>query len=387
MTRPFDICIRGAGIVGRTLALHLAGKQLRVALVTPDAAQARAPQEAATDVRAYALNQSSRALLEAVRCWPDEQDATPVLSMQVQGDDGGQVAFDAGEAAAPALNWIVDVPVLEARLADAVRFQPLIEVVDAPKPAALTVVCEGKASQSRQEWGVEWDVTPYAQWALACRVQCAHAHAQVARQWFSKGEILAFLPLGGPSGNLCAIVWSVNPERAQELQAASEEVFCQALETASHGALGAVVLTSARKVWPLQQALARRWTGSCGQGAWVLAGDAAHNVHPLAGQGLNMGLGDVAELVRVLNGRAYWRSVGDPRLLRQYERARKADFAVLGQANDVLQQLFTHRHPTLQALRNWGMNRFEESGPIKQWVARRAMGVLGHSATQGKSKP
>ena len=107
-------------------------------------------------------------------------------------------------------------------------------------------------------------------------------------------------------------------------------------------------------------------------------------MHPLAGQGLNMGLADVAELVRVLDARPYWRSVGDPKLLRQYERARKADFAVMGQANDALQQLFTNPHPALQAMRNWGMNRFERSGPIKQWVARRAMGVLGKPATQGK---
>jgi 2-polyprenyl-6-methoxyphenol hydroxylase-like FAD-dependent oxidoreductase len=381
MTRPFDICIRGAGIVGRTLALHLAAKQLRVALVVPGGGQPAHSHDAATDVRAYALNLPSRELLEAVRCWPEPQHATPVLSMQVQGDDGGQVAFDAAQTATDALNWIVDVPMLEARLADAVRFQPLIEVFDAPKPAALTVVCEGKASQSRGEWGVQWDVTPYDQWALAARVQCEQPHAQVARQWFNKGEILAFLPLGGAQGNLCAIVWSVSPERAKSLQTDSDEDFCRELESASHGVLGTATLTSARKVWPLQQALARRWSGIAAQGAWVLAGDAAHTVHPLAGQGLNMGLADVAELVAVIAGRAYWRSVGDPRLLRQYERARKAEFAVMGQANDVLQQLFTNRHPAVQAMRNWGMNRFEASGPIKQWIARRAMGALGKPST------
>lgn len=383
MTRPFDICIRGAGIVGRTLALHLAGKQLRVALVAPGAAAQRtqAPEAQAADVRAYALSLPSRQLLEAVRCWPDAQHATPVLSMQVHSDDGAQVVFDAAQTGAEALNWIVDVPALEARLADAVRFQPLIEVFDTLQPAALTVVCEGKASQSREEWGVQWDVTPYGQWALAARVCCVQPHGQVARQWFNHGEILAFLPMGGPDGNLCAVVWSVSAERAQALQAASEEDFCRELELASHGALGTALLTSARKVWPLQQALARRWSGVSAQGAWVLAGDAAHTVHPLAGQGLNMGLADVAELVAVVTGRAYWRSVGDPKLLRQYERARKAEFAVMGQANDVLQQLFTNRHPAVQALRHWGMGRFEASGPIKQWVARRAMGATGKTTT------
>jgi 2-polyprenyl-6-methoxyphenol hydroxylase-like FAD-dependent oxidoreductase len=386
MTRPFDICIRGAGIVGRTLALHLASKQLRVALVGSGANGPLSQQQAANDVRAYALNLPSRHLLEAVRCWPDEKNATPVLSMQVQEDDGAQVVFDAAQTATEALNWIVDVPVLEATLADAVRFQPQIELLDSPVEAPLTVVCEGKASASRQEWGVEWDVTPYDQWALATRVQCAVGHAQTARQWFRKGEILAFLPMGGAQGNFCAIVWSVSPQRAQALLDLNEQEFCRALESASHATLGALSLTSSRKTWPLQQALARRWSGVAAQGAWVLAGDAAHNVHPLAGQGLNLGLADVAELVRVLEQRPYWRSVGDTRLLRQYERSRKAEFAVLGRANDVLQQLFTSSHPAMQAARYWGMNQFESSGSIKQWVARRAMGALGKHTPQDRKR-
>ena len=374
MAKPFDICIRGAGIVGRTLALQLASKRLRVALITPRASTPLPPTQAQGDVRAYALNQSSRHLLESVRCWPTEQDATPVLAMHVQGDDGGQVVFTAQAQGVAALNWIVDVPALEGQLGEAVRFQPLIEVFDTPQEAALTVVCEGKASTTREEFGADFEVTPYDQWALAARVQCTQAHAQAARQWFSKGDILAFLPLDGPQGNLCAVVWSVSPVRAQELKGASEEDFCQALEAASHGTLGSLTLTSGRHVWPLQQAQARHWSGTSGVSAWVLAGDAAHNVHPLAGQGLNLGLADVAELVRVLDARPYWRSVGDTKLLRQYERARKADLAVIGQAGDALQQLFANPHPGLQALRNWGMNSFEHSGLIKQWVARRAMG-------------
>jgi 2-polyprenyl-6-methoxyphenol hydroxylase-like FAD-dependent oxidoreductase len=387
MTRPFDICIRGAGIVGRTLALHLAGKQLRVALVTAEA-DATNTRTGASDVRAYALNQASRQLLESVRCWPDETDATPVLSMQVQGDDGGEVAFNAAESNTAALNWIVDVPALEARLAEAVRYQPLIEVFSKPVAATLTVVCEGKASRSRHDWGVEWDVAPYDQWALATRVSCSKGHAQVARQWFHQGEILAFLPLGGPQGNLCAVVWSVSPDRAQTLHDTVQDAFCKELESASHGVLGTLTLSGERKVWPLQQALARRWSGVTAQGqSWVLAGDSAHTIHPLAGQGLNMGLADVAELTRTLVGRPYWRSVADPKLLRQYERSRKADFAVLGQANDALQQLFTNPHPALQVLRNWGMNQFESSGPIKQWVARRAMGTLRKTNTSGKKHP
>lgn len=369
--------------MGRTLALQLASKRLRVALVGAPAPTA-AP---ADDVRAYALNPSSRALLESVRCWPAKDDATPVLAMQVHGDDGGAVEFSAQTQGAPALNWIVDVPALEAQLAAAVRFQPLIEVLDSPQTAALTVVCEGKTSSTRAEFGVEFDITPYDQWALAARVQCSTAHAQVARQWFSQGEILAFLPLGGAQGNLCAVVWSVSPARAQQLQDAPEQEFCTALEAASHATMGTLTLTSPRSIWPLQQASARQWSGTSAQGAWVLAGDAAHNVHPLAGQGLNLGLADVAELVRVLDTRAYWRSVGDPRLLRQYERARKAELALIGQTGDAIQQLFANPHPALQALRNWGMNGFEHSGLLKHWVTQRAMGTPPPPAAPPKRHP
>ena len=373
MASTYDIGIRGAGIVGRTLALHLAAKRLRVALYAAPSTPAE------SDVRAYALNLPARALLEGVRCWTDAAQATPVLRMEVHGDEGGEVAFDAALQGTDSLNWIVDVPALEAQLAEAVRFQPLIEVVETPPAATLTVVCEGRASRTREELGVDFDVTAYGQWALAARVRCAQGHGQVARQWFSQGEILAFLPMGGADGNLCAVVWSVSPDRATALQAASDMEFTAALQAASHDALGAVTLESARKVWPLQHALARRWSGSFAQagatGAWVLAGDAAHNVHPLAGQGLNLGLGDVAELVRVLDTRPYWRSVADPKLLRSYERARKADFALVGGTGDALQQLFAHPHAAVASLRNWGMQGFNTSGLLKHWVARRAMGA------------
>ena len=371
MAKTYDICIRGAGIVGRSLALHLAAKRLRVALLAHDA-----PVDAAhSDVRAYALSPASRALLEAIRCWPDEAHATPVTRMQVQGDGSAPVVFDARHQGAAALNWIVDVPVLENLLKEAVRFQPLIEMVAHPVSAGLSVVCEGRASSTRAEFGVEFDVQPYHQSALAARVECAVPHGQVARQWFDQGDILALLPLGGPEGRLCALVWSLSPERAQALQDAEAADFCQQLQAASQGAVGECQLVSERKVWPLQAAQARRWVGQAQGASWLLAGDAAHNVHPLAGQGLNLGLGDVAELVNILDHRPYWRSVGDPKLLRAYERARKAEFAVVGGSGDALQQIFQHQHPAWQTLRSMGMRGFEASGPFKHWVAARAMGA------------
>ncbi len=371
MATTFDICIRGAGIVGRTLALLLAREHLRVALVAPPGVAPPATS-GHSDVRAYAMNAASRALLESLRVWPDETSATPVLRMEVSGDDGGLVNFDAGVQATPALTWIVDVPALEARLSEAVRYQPQIEVLQGPAPAALTVVCEGKTSRTRAEYGVEFNVKPYGQHAIATRLTCEKPHGQVAWQWFSGGDILAFLPLGGRLGNSVAVVWSVHQERAPALLATSPEEFTSMLETTSHHTLGKLTLQGERASWPLQLARADRWVGP----GWALAGDAAHTVHPLSGQGLNLGLGDVAELARVLKSREDWRPPGDLKLLRRYERARKADVLSTSLATDSLQQLFSLGGSPAQALRNWGMSGFDRSGPLKDWVARRAMGTL-----------
>jgi 2-polyprenyl-6-methoxyphenol hydroxylase-like FAD-dependent oxidoreductase len=366
-----EVCIRGAGIVGRTLALLLARERIRVALVAP------APAAAHEDVRAYALNAASRTLLQSLRAWPEAAHATPVREMRVNGDEGGRVCFSAAIQKVEALAWIVDVPALEKQLADAVRFQPQIDVVDAPVPAALTVVCEGKASATRDALGVSYAVTRYPQHAIAARLDAERPHDGTARQWFNdKGDILALLPLGGPGGRSVALVWSVDQFRAPGLMALGADDFQAAVREASVDTLGALTLTSERAAWPLQRAIADRWTGRLPDGkSWALAGDAAHTVHPLAGQGLNLGLADASALAEVLKTREYWRSVGDPRLLRRYERARRTDVLSMSLATDGLQQLFSHGTDPLPALRNWGMRGFDRSRLVKNFVVRQAMGL------------
>jgi ubiquinone biosynthesis UbiH/UbiF/VisC/COQ6 family hydroxylase len=278
----------------------------------------------------------------------------------------------------PALAWIVDVEPLLARLAEAVRFQPQVDVLSAPAPAALTVVCEGRASSTRAEFGVPFEVTAYTQRAIAARLACEKPHGCVAHQWFADGNVLALLPLGGPQGNSVALVWSVREPRADELLALPAQEFQARLMAACGAELGRMSLASERMAWPLQRANAQRW---CGPG-WALAGDAAHNVHPLAGQGLNLGLGDVEALAQVLHEREYWRSPGDAKLLRRYERSRKMDVAAMAWATDGLQHLFAQPAEPWTLLRNWGMRGFELSGPVKHWVVRQAM---GHAANQLKT--
>jgi 2-polyprenyl-6-methoxyphenol hydroxylase-like FAD-dependent oxidoreductase len=373
MSKSFDVCIRGDGVVGRTLALLLARERLRVALVTRPA---QAPGETpAADVRAYALNSAARQLLETLRVWPDLPFATPVRQMQVWGDNGGQIDFSADSLAQDALAWIVDVPALEQQLIQAVRYQPQIELVQAPVPAALTVVCEGKHSRSRDEFGAQWTVKPYPQKAIAARLTADKPHDGIARQWFAGGDILALLPLGGVDGNSVALVWSVSPEHAERLEQLAPEDFCIALQ-AVYGeeivqALGSLHLSSERVSWPLALANAAHWVGP----GWALAGDAAHTVHPLSGQGLNLGLADAACLAGVLGQREPWRALGDEKLLRRYERSRKGDVLVMDAVTDGLHALFAQSASPWQMARNWGMKGFAQSGLLKHWMARQAAGL------------
>lgn len=381
-SRPYDVAVRGGGIVGQTLALLLARERLKVALVAPTRATGSA------DVRAYALNAASREMLQTVRAWPEDTAVsglpsaetpviTPVTAMDVWGDDGGRIQFHADLTPEKALTWIVDVPALEQRLAHAVHFQSGIEVLEeAPQKAALTVICEGKRSATRDELGLAFDVRPYPHKALAARLTCALQHGGVARQWFQAGEIMALLPLDGEAGQRVALVWSMAHERADSLVAGTPEALAQAVQARCGQVLGDMQLDGGPQAWPLELSRAQRWIARTARGGVALAGDAAHAMHPLAGQGLNVGLADVAELTRVIHAREYWRELGDLKLLRRYERARQAEVGAMGWVTDGLFGLFAQTDGRIQTLRNWGMTGFDRFAPLKNWLTRQAMGTI-----------
>lgn len=368
-TKGFDVAIRGGGVVGHTLALLLARERLRVALV------ARAPAPGGTpDIRAYAINSASQALLASLRVWPQAPHVTPVREMHVSDavDQGPALCFAARDIGADTLAWIADVPELERQLAEAVRYQSGIERVEqAPPDVALTVVCEGRHSSSRDALGLTPQTHPYPHTAVAARLSTERAHGAIAHQWFCQGEVLALLPREGELGNSVALVWSVGHARAQELLAMNAATFVDTLQAACGDALGTLRLEGAPAAWPLTLSRAPHWV----RPGVALAGDAAHTLHPLAGLGLNVGLGDAAALAQVIAQREPWRPLGDLRLLRRYERARQAEVRLLGGVTDGLFQLFSPAHDRLQPLRHWGLAGFHRSGPIKRWATRIAMGL------------
>lgn len=364
-----DVLIRGDGCVGRALALSLSRQGLRVALQGRAAA---APQ--AGDLRAYALNAASRQLLMDLKVWEALPPAarTPVHEMKVHGDQAeARIEFSAWSAEVEELAWIVDAAELESQLDAALRFAPHVERVQAEVPHALLALCEGREASSRAALGVEVDQHRYGHSALAARLVADRPHQGVAWQWFQDGSVLALLPLDRPEPTCSyALVWSQPAEQAQAWATASGPELEAALAAATQGQAGTLRLASERKTWPLQWLRAKE---VCGPG-FVLLGDCAHQVHPLSGQGLNLGLGDVAALAQVLQQRESWRPLGDERLLRRYARQRALPTLLMGGGADALWSGFAHASPWVRSLRNQGLSLVNQLPPVKRWLAQRAMG-------------
>lgn len=362
----FDVLVRGTGAVGLAGALALARQGLQVALLGPR-------QAAREDIRAYALNASSVALLQQLKVWDGlPADArTAVYDMHVEGDaPGAAIDFSAWSQGRETLAWIVDAAALEDGLRTAARYAPHVTWVDAEAEAALQVLAEGRASPARERLGVRMPVHPYGQRAVAARLVAEWPHAGLARQWFRSPDVLALLPFDRPqAGRSYGLVWSVPDARAAELMALPDADFETALADATGAAAGPLKLAGARADWPLAIARAE---AVCGAG-WVLVGDAAHLVHPLAGQGLNLGLADVAALARVLAAREPWRALGDEKLLRRYARERELPTRAMGHVTDALLQLFASERPLVKELRNRGLTLVNQLPPLKRFLTARAL--------------
>jgi ubiquinone biosynthesis UbiH/UbiF/VisC/COQ6 family hydroxylase len=381
----FDLAIVGAGTAG--LALARAARDLRVALVAPEVAP-RAP-EGEIDARVYALSPGNAAFLAELGAWQaiGPERVAPVLAMQVHGDGAGEIEFDAYRAGARELAWIVEERALVAALWQGLAGRDGLEILapaqcrrlevgaDAVRvelegglslAARLVVGADGAQSLVRSEAGLGAVAHDYGQRGVVANFACERAHGHVARQWFQGGPVLALLPL---PGRRVSMVWSTADDEAQRLMALEAPALAAEVAAASRNALGALTALTAPRAFPLRRLAAEAAVAP----RVALVGDAAHVVHPLAGQGANLGLQDARALAGALAARESWRDPGDLRLLRRYARARAGDALAMQAAVHGLHRLFAAQAAPLAWLRNAGLNLTDRLPVLKNLLIRQAM--------------
>lgn len=380
-----DLAIVGAGLAGAALAR--AARGLNVVLVAEKAA---APTPPGFDSRVYAITPGNAAFLAGLGVWQrlDPARVTPVRAMRVFGDaTRAEVAFDAYRAGVAELAWIVEDGALQAALWDAQesaeservivpeRLERLDVAADCARlrlsgggslQARLVVGADGAQSLVRDQAGIAFTDAAYAQRAVVANFSCERAHRNTAFQWFQGGPVLALLPL---PGDHVSMVWSTGEEEAERLLALTPQALCGAVAAASGQALGELGLVTPARAFPLHRLSARRMVAP----RVALVGDAAHVIHPLAGQGANLGLQDARELAAVLAAREPGRDPGDLRLLRRYERARAADVHAMDATVHGLFRLFGAQTRALATLRNAGLNLTNQLPVIKNLLIRQAM--------------
>jgi len=382
------IVVCGTGIVGLATALALARRGQPVSLLGPRAA---VPPAARDDYcpRVYAISPASQAFLSGLGVWesmPAERIAA-VQAMDVHGDGDGRVDLQAWQAARAELAWIVESSEMERALAQAVRVMGIAWQDDrlagyaggvlhteggARLHPSLAVAADGAASPLRTAAGLPVESRSYGAIGLVVHLDAGRPHGGTAFQWFRDDGVLGLLPLPDTAdGPQVSMVWSMKEALAQQLLAlpADEQgrALRQRLAEATGGRLGELRPRTPMQGFPLTL----NTTPMIGPGL-ALVGDAAHRLHPLAGQGLNLGLGDAQDLAEVVAGREPWREPGDPALLRRYRRRRAEPVLAMRLATDGLHRLFDSRAPAAAWLRNAGMRWVERLPPLKRQLIARA---------------
>jgi ubiquinone biosynthesis UbiH/UbiF/VisC/COQ6 family hydroxylase len=385
----YDIVVAGAGLPGLAFAAAAAGSGLSVAIA--DAAPICAPEHDAStyDLRVYAISPGSAAFLRAIGAWqalPADR-VTAVESMQIEGDAGARLEFCAYDLGERAMAWIVEERALRAALVEAAVEAGVASFGGAPfvglnfsaTDAQLTlqggealagkllVGADGLRSWVRQAAGMTAEPRPYGQVGVVANFACERAHHGVARQWFRRdGSVLAWLPL---PGRRISIVWSAPDAQARELLALSPDALAARVGEAGAHTVGALAPISGSAGFPLALLHLPSTVGP----RLALVGDAAHGVHPLAGQGVNLGFGDAFVLAQVLAERGPVADPGAPVLLARYARRRVEPVLAMQSVTDGLSRLFGARHPWLSALRNAGLAAVDRLPFVKRALAQPAL--------------
>lgn len=383
-----DVAIVGGGLVGASLARALNPSGLSVAVIEPR--PAREVPASGFDPRVYALSRQTRQFLESTGIWSGlaRDRIAPVYEMRVFGDDGASsLEFSAYQSGVPELAAIVEESNLQRALGAALARQDNLvvlekacarvrwreedaelELSDGDRLAArLVVAADGAESNVRAAAGIDARVHEYGQQGVVANFGAERPHDGIARQWFRREGVLALLPL---PGNHVSMVWSTPDAHAAELLAMTAAELCEAATAASHAALGELHASGVARGFPLRRLRASRLVAP----RLALVGDAAHNVHPLAGQGLNLGFGDAQCLAQSIALRGIEEDCGAMNLLRRYERSRREPVLAMEFVTDGLQALFAGRSPGLSVLRNAGLKLTDRIPPLKRFLVKRAMG-------------
>ena len=382
----FDVVIIGGGLVGASLAAALKSSGLSLALLENSTASTRFE---GWDSRIYAISPGNAKFLADCGAW-QRIEATriqQVTDMRVYGDQGAELDFSAYQLGAPELNFILENRLLQQALWQVLQQQDNLTLynparcvsIDRQEDSTTLVLEDGRSlttrlivgadgpdSWVRQQAGISAAPNAYEQLGVVANFKVETPHRGTAFQWFQQDGILALLPL---PQQMVSMVWSVSTEQGAELLALSAEELCRRVAEASHHALGKLELVTPSAAFPLRLLNLPHITAP----RLALVGDAAHNVHPLAGQGVNLGFRDARELARVLTERGGQPDCGNAHLLRHYERARREDIASMLAVTHALQKLFNNSNPFLRNLRNIGLSITNQITPLKKMLARHAL--------------